>query len=104
MPLLTGQKKKTTRREQFLARMDALIPWEELEAEIAPFYPRRGQGRPPYPLAVMLRVSDCSSDTGSQLAKQNIACSEPLPLAIKSHCGVGLFYSSRPTFRPMCTI
>ena len=51
-----SQKKKTTRREQFLARMDALIPWEELEAEIAPFYPRRGQGRPPYPLAVMLRV------------------------------------------------
>ena len=36
--------------------MDALIPWDELEAEIAPFYPRRGQGRPPYPLAVMLRV------------------------------------------------
>ena len=36
--------------------MDALIPWEELEAEIAPFYRRRGQGRPAYPLAVMLRV------------------------------------------------
>ena len=51
-----SQKKKTTRREQFLARMDALIPWEELEAEIAPFYPRRGQGRRPYPLAVRLRV------------------------------------------------
>ena len=51
-----NQKKKTTHRERFLARMDALIPWEELEAEMAPFYPRRGQGRPPYPLAVMLRV------------------------------------------------
>ena len=51
-----SQKKKTTRREQFQARMDGLIPWEELEAEMAPFYPRRGQGRPPYPLAVMLRV------------------------------------------------
>ena len=41
------QKKKTTHRARFLARMDALIPWEELEAEMAPFYPRRGQGRPP---------------------------------------------------------
>ena len=51
-----SQKKKTTRREQFLARMDILVPWEELEAEMAPFYPRRGQGRPPYQLAVMLRV------------------------------------------------
>ncbi len=36
--------------------MDGLIPWDELEAEIAPCYPRRGQGRPPYPLGVMLRV------------------------------------------------
>ena len=51
-----SQKKKTTRREQFQARMDALITWKELEAEMAPFYPRRGQGRPLYPLAVMLRV------------------------------------------------
>jgi IS5 family transposase len=51
-----NQKQKTTHRERFWARMDALIPWEELEAEIDPFYPRRGQGRPPYPLAVMLRV------------------------------------------------
>ena len=51
-----SEKKKPTRREQFLARMDALIPWEELEAQIALFYPRRGQGRPPYPLAVMLRM------------------------------------------------
>ncbi len=51
-----SQKKKTTRREQFLARRDALIPWEELEAEMAPCYPRRGQGRPPYPWAVRLRV------------------------------------------------
>ena len=50
------QKQKTTHRARFLARMDALIPWEELEAEMAPFYPRRGQGRPPYPLAVRLRV------------------------------------------------
>ncbi len=51
-----NQKQKTTHRERFWARMDALIPWEELEAEIDPFYPRRGQGRPAYPLAVMLRV------------------------------------------------
>ncbi len=36
-----NQKQKTTHRERFLARMDALIPWDELEAEIAPFYPGR---------------------------------------------------------------
>ncbi len=47
-----NQKKKTMHCVRFLARMDGLIPW----AEIAPFYPRRGQGRPPYPLAVRLQV------------------------------------------------
>ena len=50
------QKKRKTRREVFLERIDALVPWEELEARIAPHYPKRGRGRPPYPLATMLRV------------------------------------------------
>ena len=49
-------KKRKTRREQFLERMDALIPWRALESEIAPFYPNSGKGRQPYPLRVMLRV------------------------------------------------
>ena len=49
------QKKRKTRRELFLERLDALVPWEELEARIEPHYPRVGRGRRPYPLAVMLR-------------------------------------------------
>ena len=49
-------KKRTTRRERFLSKMDGLIPWAELEARIEPFYPQAGRGRRPYPLAVMLRV------------------------------------------------
>ena len=32
-------KKRKTRREKFLERMDGLIPWEELEERIRPFYP-----------------------------------------------------------------
>ena len=36
--------------------MDGLIPWSELEARIAPHYAQGSQGRPPYPLSVMLRV------------------------------------------------
>ena len=50
------QKKRKTRRERFLERIDALVPWEELETRIAPYYPKAGRGRRPYPLAVMLRV------------------------------------------------
>ena len=51
-----AQKKRKTRRERFLERMEALIPWAELEARIAPYYPQAGRGRRPYPLAVMLRI------------------------------------------------
>src|SRR5271157_5820209 len=40
-------KKKITRREKFLARMEALIPWARLLAIIEPFYPKGERGRPP---------------------------------------------------------
>ncbi len=49
-------KKRKTRREKFLSKMDGLIPWERLEARVEPFYPKAGRGRRPYPLRVMLRV------------------------------------------------
>ena len=47
-------KKRKTRREVFLERMDGLIPWQRLEDRIHPFYPKAGNGRRPYPLSVML--------------------------------------------------
>ena len=49
-------KKKTTRREKFLARMEALIPWTQLLAVLEPFYPKGQRGRPPIGLERMLRV------------------------------------------------
>ena len=49
-------KKKITRREKFLARMEALIPWTKLLAVIEPFYPKGERGRPPVGLERMLRV------------------------------------------------
>ena len=49
-------KKRVTRREKFLARMEWLIPWEQLEARMRPFYPKAGRGRRPYPLSTMLRI------------------------------------------------
>ena len=53
-----AMKKKVTRREQFLAEMDAVVPWGRLLALIAPYYPKAGPkgGRPPMPLETMLRV------------------------------------------------
>lgn len=49
-------KKRKTRREKFLERMDGLIPWEQLEERIRPFYPKAGRGRRPYELSTMLRI------------------------------------------------
>ena len=42
-------KKRKTRRELFLERMDGLIPWLSLEERILPFYPKAGRGPPPLP-------------------------------------------------------
>ncbi len=50
------QKGKVTRRERFLAEMDAVIPWARLQALIAPHYPQAGAGRQPLGLAKMLRI------------------------------------------------
>jgi hypothetical protein len=50
--LRDAMKKKVTRREQFLAEMDAVVPWTRLAALIPPHYPKIGTkgGRPPMPL------------------------------------------------------
>ena len=47
---------KQTRKSVFLAEMEAVVPWSRLEMLIEPFYPRKGNGRPPMPLATMLRI------------------------------------------------
>jgi IS5 family transposase len=51
-------KKKTTKRERFLAEMDKVVPWSDLQGLIEPYYPKSGPkgGRPPIGLAQMLRV------------------------------------------------
>ena len=51
-----ASKGKTTRKERFLAEMEAIVPWSNLLRVIAPVYPDGGNGRRPYPLATMLRI------------------------------------------------
>ena len=50
--------KKRTKREKFLAEMEAVVPWQPLIALIEPHYPKTSSkgGRPPYPLTTMLRI------------------------------------------------
>ena len=40
-------KKRKTRREVFLERLDSLIPWQRLEQRIRPHYPRQAGGAGP---------------------------------------------------------
>jgi IS5 family transposase len=47
---------KTTRRAAFLAEMERVVPWAELCAVIAPFYPKGEGGRPTVGLERMLRI------------------------------------------------
>lgn len=55
--LVFDRKKKLTRRERFLAEMDAVVPWSTLLAVIEPHYLKAGRcGRPPMPLETMLRI------------------------------------------------
>ncbi len=50
-------KKKTTRREKFLADMERVVPWQRLTAVIEPLYPSSGRvGRQPVGVAKMLRM------------------------------------------------
>ena len=51
-----NQKRRKTRKEIFLGRMDKLVPWKRLESIIKPHYPKAGNGRRPYPLSTMLRI------------------------------------------------
>jgi len=51
-----NEKGKVTRRERFLAEMDAVIPWQRLIARIEPHYPKAGAGRQPLGLEKMLRI------------------------------------------------
>jgi transposase, IS5 family len=47
---------KRTRKREFLAEMDRVVPWAALEALIAPHYGQARTGRPPFALGTMLRI------------------------------------------------
>jgi transposase, IS5 family len=47
---------RPTRKAEFLAKMETLMPWAELCLLIEPHYPKAGNGRPPIGLERMLRM------------------------------------------------
>jgi transposase, IS5 family len=51
-----ASKKRQTRRDLFLNRMEDLVPWADWLALIEPYYPRGDRGRPPIGCERMLRL------------------------------------------------
>ena len=51
-----SNRKRKTRREQFLEIMEEIIPWQEWVDFIRPFYPSGERGRPPKGIELMLRM------------------------------------------------
>lgn len=54
-------KKKQTRRDRFLADIEQLVPWAQVEAQVAPFYTNNAgkRGRPTIGLSRMYVVQQC---------------------------------------------
>jgi len=51
-----ANRKRKTRRDEFLEIMEEVIPWEEMVDIIMPYYPRGERGRPPRGAEIMLRM------------------------------------------------
>lgn len=49
-------RKKPTRRQEFLRKMDGIVPWAKLVELIKPYYYSNKVGRPPTSLEVILRM------------------------------------------------
>ncbi|MCU0616459.1 MAG: IS5 family transposase [Gemmatimonadaceae bacterium] len=54
--VILSNKRRTTRREQFLTERDRVIPRATVEALVALHYPKAGRGRRPLPMRTLLRI------------------------------------------------
>ena len=88
-------KKKVTRRDRFLAEIEAITPWVELERTIAPFYPSNGgRGRLPIGLSRMLRMYVAQQCFG--LSDEGIEDALYDSQAIRRFVGINLSRESAP--------
>ena len=51
-----ANRRKTTKKEQFLNAMEEIIPWQRWISIIEPYYPSGKRGRPPVGIETMLRM------------------------------------------------
>ena len=88
-------KKRQTRRDRFLAEIDAVTPWADLEAAIESFYPKgKGPGRPPIGLPRMLRMYVAQQCFG--LSDEGIEDAIYDSQAIRRFVGIDLSHETAP--------
>jgi len=88
-------KKKQTRRDRFLAEIEAVTPWPALVAALLPYYPRgEGRGRPPVGLERMLRMYIAQQCFG--LSGEGIEDAIYDSQAIRGFVGIDLTHESAP--------
>jgi IS5 family transposase len=51
-----SQRRRKTKREEFLAKMEQIVPWTEWEEIVKPYYPEGKKGRKPQEIERMLRM------------------------------------------------
>jgi transposase, IS5 family len=51
-----ANRKRRTKRDEFLEIMEEVIPWDEWTALVEPYYPNSKRGRPPRGVETMLRM------------------------------------------------
>ena len=90
-----GSKKKLTRRDIFLAKMESVVPWARLIAVVEPYYPKSGKrGRPPIGLKRMLRMYFVQQWYG--LADEAVEDALYDSQALRDFCGINLAKESVP--------
>ena len=90
-----GSKKKLTRRDIFLAKMESVVPWSRLVAVVEPFYPKSGKrGRPPIGVERMLRMYFVQQWYG--LADEAVEDALYDSQALRDFCGINLARESVP--------
>ena len=88
-------KKKQTRRDRFLAEIEAVTPWPALVAALLPYYPKGdGRGRPPVGLERMLRMYIAQQCFG--LSDEGIEDAIYDSQAIRGFVGIDLTHESAP--------
>ncbi|BDT58106.1 IS5 family transposase [Massilia varians] len=88
-------KRKQTRRDRFLAEIEAVTPWPALVAALLPYYPKGdGRGRPPVGLERMLRMYIAQQCFG--LSDEGIEDAIYDSQAIRGFVGIDLTHESAP--------